>query len=187
MAPGLLASYTESGQAKTMKTHFVMALVGAVAAPAVIASVGPLDGSLDSDSDIYAKAEEIARKEFSVSANLSVEKVWIMDERTGTFGERIRPDPGYLFHYVQARIENTGKLDIAVSTWHFSAIDEAGSDHSVELANAHEDFDASRLGRGHARDGLVIFEIEKGSYLTGLVWQGDLGEANTTIGAYEHP
>lgn len=172
-----------------MKTHFLLALVGAAAAPLVVESaVGPLDAKMMSeDSDLMTRAQEIARKEFSINADLSVEKVWVGTERTGTFGERIRPDPGYAFHFVQARIANTGKLDFAVSTWHFSALDEVGSDHSVELGNAHEDFDASRLSAGHARNGLVIFELRHGSYLTGLVWEGDLGNATTTIDRYEYP
>lgn len=171
-----------------MRAQFVIALVGAAAAPfAVQATVGPLDPAMMAeDSDLMTRAQEIAKKEFTVEASLSVENVWVETQRTGAFGERIKPDPGYAFHFVQARIANTGKMDFAVSTWHFSGIDEAGSDHAVELGNAHEDFDASRLGKGHARDGLVIFELEKGSYLTAISWQGDLGEANATVPAYAH-
>lgn len=172
-----------------MKSHFVLAIVGVVAAPFVVQeTVGTLDPALASeDTDLYAKAQEIARKEFAVNGSLTAVRAWVDDERVGTFGEPIRPDPGYAFHYVQARITNVGKMDFAVSTWHFSGLDEAGSDHGVELGNAHEDFDASRLGKGQSRDGVVIFELRKGSHLTGIVWQGDLANATASVPPYEFP
>lgn len=172
-----------------MKAHFLLAIVGAAAAPMVVQSaVGSLDPAIAAeDSDLYTKAQEIAEKQFAVNASVEAVRAWVDVERVGTFGERIKPDPGYSFHYVQARITNVGKMDFAVSTWHFSGIDEAGSDHAVELANAHEDFDASRLAKGQSRDGIVIFELRKGSYLTGVHWQGELAEANATVPGYAYP
>lgn len=134
-----------------------------------------------------AKAQEIAQRDFAASAQLDVLDITITDARIGAFGERIRPDPGYAFHLLDVRFTNTGKVDVAVSSWHFSGIDDAGSDHSIELGNAHEDFDASRLSSGHSRNGKLFFELEKGTWLTALTWEGDLGSANTTIEPYDHP
>lgn len=172
-----------------MKAQYVLAVVAAAAAPAVVTStVGTLDPAMAAeDSDLYARAQEIAQKQFSVNASLEVLRVWVEAERTGTFGEPIKADPGYSFHYVHARITNVGKMDFAVSTWHFSGIDEVGSDRSAELGNAHDDFDASRLPRGQSRDGVVIFELRKGSHLAGLHWQGEIGEANAAVPAYTYP
>ena len=170
-----------------MRASLVVALVGAAAVPVAIETgIGPLDPASFSEGDLAAKAEEIAREQFAANATLTVLDVSVTDHRIGTFGEKIKADPGYQFHVAHVRIENTGKVDIAVSTWHFSGIDEMGSDHSVELANAHEDFDASRLGKGHARDGDVIFELEKGSYLSAVSWQGDLAEAEGPAPEYSH-
>lgn len=182
-------SNTPSPQAGRVRASLVLALVSAAAVPvAVESTIGPLDpASFGQDSDLMEKAQEIAKRDFAASASLEILDVQIADQRTGAFGERIRPDVGYAFHLVDVRFTNTGKVDVAVSSWHFSGLDEIGSDHSVELGNAHEDFDASRLSPGHSRNGRLYFEIEKGSWLTQLVWEGDLGSANTTMSAYEHP
>lgn len=172
-----------------MKAQLVLAIVAAAAVPTVVQStVGKIDPAMASeDSDLYAKAQEIAEKQFSVNASVEVLRAWVELERTGAFGEPIEADPGYAFHYVHARVTNVGKMDFAVSTWHFSGIDETGSDRAAQLGNAHEDFDASRLPRGQSRDGIVIFELRKGSHLAGLHWQGELGEANATVPAYAYP
>lgn len=185
--PALRGSNRTSDDRPCVKLHLIVALMGAAAAPVVISQTVPDSAMMGGDSDLMTKAKEIAEKEFSSTADLRVEKVWVANERTGTFGERIRPDPGYAFHVAQVRITNSGKLDFAVSTWHFSGLDEIQSDHSAKLGNAHEDFDASRLPKGQSRDGVVIFELEKGSYLTGVFWQGDLSNATATAPMYEHP
>lgn len=171
-----------------MKLHVVLALLGAAATPIALSEVmGPIDSQATSgEGDLMARAEEIAKKEFSVVANLSVEQIWVQPTRMGAFGETLRADPGYAFHFANVRIENVGKLDFAVSTWHFSGIDEIGSDHGAELGNAHEDFDASRLGKGHARNGVVIFELPRGSYLTAVAWQGELGGTSAPAPAYAY-
>lgn len=172
-----------------MKPYLIMAVVSAAATPVVVEStIGTIDpASFDEDSDLMRKAQELAKEHFSASAGVTVRDVQVVDQRTGAFGERIEPDPGYHFHVATVSIENTGKVDLAVSNWHFSGIDEAGSDHFVELGNAHEDFDASRLGSGHTRAGRVIFELAQGSWLTAVTWQGDLAEASGTAPAYAHP
>ncbi|HUR69401.1 MAG TPA: DUF4352 domain-containing protein [Candidatus Thermoplasmatota archaeon] len=171
-----------------MKASLVVALVSAAAVPAAIQSgVTPIDPiSFDGDGDLFARAEKMAQEQFAAEANLSVLEVHLADKRIGTFGETIKPDPGYVFHVANVRLQNTGKVDIAVSSWHFSATDESGSDHSIEMANAHEDFDGARLGKGLARNGQLIFELPRGSFIAGMHWQGDLGSANATAPAYEH-
>lgn len=171
-----------------MRASLVVALVSAAAVPVAIESgVGPLDPeAFGPDSDLMRRAQEIAERDFAGAANLTVLSVEVTDQRTGAFGERIRPDPGYQFHVAKVRVQNTGKIDIAVSNWHFSGLDEIGSDHSIEMGGAHDDFDGSRLGKGQARVGDLTFELQKGSYLSGMVWQGDLASTNATAPAYEH-
>lgn len=163
-----------------------MALVGAAAVPlAVEATVGPLDpASFDPDSDLMRRAQEIAEREFSGDAELTVLGVTVTEQRTGVFGERIEPDAGYRFHVAKVRLQNTGKIDIAVSSWHFSGLDEIGSDHAIEPGGAHDDFDGSRLGKGQARVGSLTFELPQGSYLAGMVWQGELASTHASVGPY---
>lgn len=174
-----------------MRASLIMALVSAGAAPAVVMEYGdqfPVVGS-DIESvlrgaNISEKAAEIAAREFTPSATLTVKSVQTAPTRIGVFNETIKADPGYAFFYTYVRIENTGKLDLAVSNWHFSAIDENGSDHMVELANAHEDFDGARLRAQGVRDGLLIFELPVDSRISAVVWEGDITSAR---GEYEGP
>lgn len=169
-----------------MKASLVIGIVSAAAVPmAIETGIGPLDPeAFGEDSDLFQKAQEIAKRDFAGAANVTVLEVEVKDQRTGAFGERIRPDVGYQFHFTKLAIQNTGKIDIAVSSWHFSGIDEAGSDHSIEMGGDHDDFDGARLGKGQTRVGTIIFELRKDSYLTGIRWQGDLAETNATVPAY---
>lgn len=157
----------------------VMALVSAAAAPmAIEATIGPLDPAAFGDEDLMSRAEEIARERFSANATLTVEDVWTEKTRKGTFGETIRADPGYVFYTARVRLENVGHLDISASTWQFSGVDAFGSDTSAELANAHDDFDASRIAPGRARAGVLRFEMPADSPLVAVHWSGDLAEAS---------
>jgi len=169
-----------------MKASLVIGLMSAAAVPmAIEAGIGPLDPeAFGEDSDLFKRAQEIATRDFAGAANLTVLEVEVKDQRTGAFGERIRPDVGYQFHFAKVKIENTGKIDIAVSSWHFSGLDEIGSDHSIEMGGDHDDFEGARLSKGSARIGTVIFELRKESYLTGLHWEGDLASTNATVAAY---
>lgn len=166
-----------------MKASWVIGIVSAAAVPVAIETgVGPLDPeAFGEDSDLFKKAQEIAERDFAGAANLTVLSVELKDQRTGAFGERIRPDPGYQFHFTKVGIQNTGKIDIAVSSWHFSGIDEIGSDHAIEMGGDHDDFEGARLPKGQTRIGTIIFELREGSHLTGILWQGDLANATATV------
>lgn len=172
-----------------MKTYLVVAIASAAAAPVAIQSgMDSLDpATFGEDSDLWEKAEQIAEERFTGSAALTVLGVEVTDQRTGAFGERIRPDPGYAFHVANVRVENTGKMDLAISSHHFSGLDEADSDHWIEMGGAHDDFEGARLGKGQARNGEITFELRKGSWLTGVVWQGDLANATAPVATYPHP
>lgn len=166
-----------------MRVGTVLTLVAAGATPVAVMEYGeylPIVGEdlkpiLSGERNVTDVAEEVADREFRAGLTLEIVGIEHRGTRVGTFGEIIKADRGHVFHYVRVRAVNDGKVDIAVSNWHFSAIDEAGSDHMVELGNAHEDFDGSRLRKGAAREGTLIFELRKGSTLAALVWEGDLG------------
>jgi len=148
-------------------------------------AVGVVVDSGDGESDLWAKAEEIARREFSTNATIEILNVTTATERFDEFGGRLRPDYGYLYYWAQIRVTNTGKLDVAPADWQFSAMDEMGSDHSALLGGAHHDFDASRLRHGGARVGSVVFEMREGSILTAVAWQGDLTSAIGYVPGWE--
>lgn len=170
-----------------MKTGMVLAvLASGVAAPVVIETTTDIDFGplLLGDADVSAMAEKIALRDFGMNASLVVKSIHLEKTRVGTFGETIKADPGYEFHYARVAVTNSGKMDMAVSTWHFSAEDEIGSDHGVQLANAHDDFDGSRLRVGATREGTVIFQLREGSRITAVLWQGDFAKAR---GAWGEP
>lgn len=171
-----------------MKASLVIGLVSAAAVPmAVESGVGPFDPeAFGPDSDLMQRAQEIALRDFGGAATLTVLSVEVKDQRTGAFGERIRPDVGYQFHFTKVKLENSGKIDVAVSNWHFSGVDEIGSDHSIEMGGDHNDFEGTRLAKGQARVGTIIFQLQKGSYVAGVHWQGDLASTNATAPAYAH-
>lgn len=168
-----------------MKTGMVLALIASgVAVPTAIevstdVDFGPL---LLGDADIEEAAQKIALRDFGMNASLVVKGVHTEPTRVGTFGETIRADPGYAFHHARVAVTNTGRLDLAVSTWHFSAEDEIGSDHNALLGNAHDDFEGARLRVGATREGTVIFHLREGSRVTAVVWQGDFAQARGTYG-----
>ena len=140
-------------------------------------AVGALFEGPGGESELWAKAEEIARREFHANASLVVQEVRVSFARPGAFGETLEPDFGYAFHHARVALTNTGKMDIAPSTWQFSALDERGHDHAALLGGAHHDFDASRLRKGATRSGEVVFELPAGARLAGIAWQGDFANA----------
>lgn len=172
-----------------MRVSTVLALVAAGATPVAVVEFGeylPIVGEdlkpiLRGDKNLTEVASEVAAREFNASVRLEVVGVEITDRRTGVFGEAIRPAHGHVFHVVRVRAENVGTMDVAVSNWHFSAIDEIGSDHAVELGGAREDFAGERLREGATREGSVTFELRKGSRITELVWQGDLSASRVSF------
>lgn len=165
-----------------MRVSTVLALVAAGSTPVAVMEYGdqlPIVGKdlepiLKGERNITDVAEEVARREFRPSLVLEVKGVELRPTRVGAFGETIKADPGYVFHVVRVRVENNGTMDLAVSDWHFSALDEAGSDHPVEMGGDHNDFDGARVRKGAMREGTLVFELRKGSHLTALVWEGDL-------------
>jgi hypothetical protein len=172
-----------------VKAYLLVAIASAAAAPIAIQSgMDSLDpAELGQDGDLWEKAAQIAEERFAGAANLSVLEVKVTDERIGVFGERIRPDPGFAYHVALVRVENVGKMDLAISYHHFSGLDDAKSDHWIEMGGAHDDFQGARLGKGQSRNGEVTFELRKGSWLTEIVWQGDLANATAPVPNYEHP
>lgn len=170
---------------RSMKAGMVLAvLVSGVAVPTTIEMTTDFDFAplLMGDANITELAERIAMRDFGTNATLVVKDVRLESTRIGTFGETIKADPGYRFHYARVAVTNTGKMDLAVSTWHFSAEDEIGSDHNAQLANAHDDFDGGRLRVGATREGTVIFHLRESSRITSVVWRGDLAQARGAWG-----
>lgn len=163
-----------------MRAQTLAWIMTAASAPVAVGAIveGP-----EGESELWARAEEIARREFSATATLEIVDVRTSGERFDEFGGRLRPDYGYEFHHATLRLTNTGKMDIAASTWQFSAVDEGGSDHSAELGGAHHDFDASRLRKGASRVGEVVFELREGSRIETIVWQGDFANATASMPA----
>lgn len=160
-----------------MRAQTLAWIMTAASAPV---AVGVIAEGPDGESDLWARAEEIAQREFSASVTLEILDVKLSKERYDEFGGRLRPDFGYDFHHAKLRLTNIGKMDVAASTWQFSALDEDGSDHAAELGGAHHDFDASRLRKGAARVGEVVFELREGSSIASVVWQGDFANATAT-------
>lgn len=171
-----------------MRVATVLWLVAAGSTPVAVMEYGdqlPIIGEdlapiLRGERNVTDVAAEVAAREFRPSVQLEVVGVDLRPTRVGAFGETIRADPGYVFHYVRVRATNDGTMDLALSNWHFSALDEIGSDHMVELGADHVDFDGSRLRAGAERQGTLIFELRKGSYITGIAWEGDLATATAT-------
>lgn len=165
-----------------MRVATVLALVAAGSTPVAVMEYGdqlPIVGAdlepiLKGERNITDVANEVAAREFRASLALEVVGVELRPTRVGSFGETIKADPGHVFHFVRVRATNNGTMDLAVSNWHFSAEDEVGSDHMVEMGNDHVDFDGSRLRKEASRDGTLIFELRKGSHVRAIVWEGDL-------------
>lgn len=147
-----------------MKPLLVAVAVGAVALPAGLFGYEKLVGDIS----------------FAPGAQLKVLDVQPRPTRVGTFGETIKADPGYVFQFARVRLMNNGTIDLSAATWQFSAVDAQGSETAAALANAHDDFDGSRLRAGGVRDGTVIFQMEEGAALRAVIWQGDLAAARGT-------
>ena len=168
-----------------MRVATILALVAAGTTPVALMEYGdrlPIVGAdlepiLKGERNLTDVADEVAAREFRASLRLEVVGVELRPTRIGAFGETIKADPGHVFHVVRVRAENDGTMDLAVSDWHFSALDEAGSDHAVEMGGDHHDFDGSRLRQGGAREGTLVFELRRGSAVHALVWEGDLATA----------
>lgn len=130
-------------------------------------------------------AQEIVAREFNPHATLEIKRVLVKPVMLGYEGEVVEADPGYAFFHARVRFVNNGTMDLSVSTWQFSSIDEAGSETNAEIPMAHQDFDAERVRKGGAREGWVVFEMEEDARLTGIVWTGLLtdarGEFNGTL------
>lgn len=167
-----------------MRAQTLAWIMTAVSTPVAVGAV--IDGA-DGEGDLWARAEEIARREFSMNASLEIVGIETSDWRYDEFGGKLRPDYGYLFYHATLRLTNTGKMDLAPSTWQFSAIDAAGSDHSALLGGAHHDFDASRLRKGAARMGEVTFELREEETIAAFVWQGDFTNATVWMPGFEPP
>lgn len=167
-----------------MKAGAVVALVLAGTAPVALSEMTP-DEEGDLMATLFAKAEEIAQRDFGQSAALSVSRTWTDTTRVGAFGETIRADPGYHFAFARVSVHNTGKIDLAVSTWHFYAIDEWGDERPALLGGAHDDFNAGRVRAGGSIGGTVGFDVMDGSTLVGIGWQGDLANATAPWGPGE--
>lgn len=164
-----------------MKPGAVVTLVLAGSAPVMLADVGGEEGGEDMMASIFAKAEEIAKRDFGQNASLTVVRVTTGDERLGAFGETIDADPGYHFAFVRVSVHNTGKIDLAVSGWQFYGVDELGDEHPALLGGAHDDFNAGRVRPDGRIGGTVAFELPDGSSLRAVVWQGDLTHASGPV------
>lgn len=157
-----------------MRGMMMVWIAGAVATPV---GIGAVYSAADGEGDLFERAQQIAMEQFSVNATLTVQDLYSTPTRLGAFGETIRADRGYHFVHARILIENTGKVDVAPATHQFSAVDEIGSETTPELDAPHHDFDASRLRKGGARQGEVIFELRKDAVVGSIFWQGDLGNA----------
>lgn len=163
-----------------MKAGVVVTLVLAGSAPVMVADMEGNEGG-DIMASIFAKAEEIAARDYGQNATLVVHSVTDGTERIGTFGETIESDPGYHFAFARVTVLNTGKIDLAVSGWQFYGVDEWGDEHPALLGGAHDDFNAGRVRSGGRIGGTVAFEVPNGSELRAVVWQGDLASATGPV------
>lgn len=164
-----------------MKPGLVVTLVLAGSAPVAMVEMDADPNGGDLMGTLLEKAEEIAKRDFGQNASLTVTRVWNETTRLGAFGETIESAPGYHFSFARVSVHNTGKIDLAVSGWHFSGVDEYGDEHPALLGGARDDFNAGRVRAGGSIGGIVGFEIMDGSWLTGVVWQGDLANATGSV------
>lgn len=165
-----------------MKAGVVISLVLAGATPVALYQADVDHGDGDVMASLFAKAEEIAKRDFGQNASMTVTRVWDAPTRMGAFGETIKADPGYHFAFARVSVHNTGKIDLAVSGWQFSAADEWGDEHPALLGGAHDDFNAGRVRSDGSIGGTVGFELPDGSRLTRVFWEGDLTSASAPVG-----
>ncbi len=121
--------------------------------------------------------DKIATQEFLPSAKIVIEKVETRTERPGEFRRSVEADRGYLFYYVTVRVINNGTMDLPVSTWQFSAIDQDESEVNAKTTIPHHDFDGSRLRSGAQRVGTLIFEMREGTEVVAVAWDGTIAKA----------
>jgi hypothetical protein len=127
-------------------------------------------------------AQDVAKREFSGNVTLALLSDRASDNVTGQFGERIRADPGDAYRHVELRVENHGRLDVAVHTYHFTAYDASGLKAPAQVGIS-EGFEANQVPAGGSAVGTVVFELPAGARLARIVWQGELWNATLDAGA----
>lgn len=168
-----------------MKLVTVAALVAFGTAP-VVASMGVEWLGVDDvervlhGENVTDVAAEIARREFNANARLAAWGDDVRDTTRAEWGDDIRARDGHEYHHVRFRLENVGKLDLAVHTSHFRAQDELGRWHRAELGLAHL-VDERQLATGAAVDGIVVFDLIDGLRLTTLEWGGAFANATASL------
>lgn len=142
---------------------------------------GEFAALLRGEMNLTEVAASIAATEFSPSAQLFVEHIELNATRPGEMRATERADRGYQFYVVTVRVVNNGTVDLPVSTWHFSAVDERGSEKTAITALPHHDFDGTRLRPGGERWGTLWFEMREGSVVKALVWDGTFASSRGEV------
>lgn len=130
--------------------------------------------------DLKSVANEIAEREFSPHVQLSLLGMRDAAEITGDMGETIRAAHGDVYRFVTIQVENQGRLDVAVHTYHFTARDESRALHRAELGTTTR-FETPGLSTGESAIGEIAFLTRDIYQLQSLKWQGELANASLEL------
>jgi hypothetical protein len=169
-----------------------MVKAGAVAAIALVGSAPFLTSAgLDwlhgsdiervlSGDNVTQVANDIAQREFSFHVNLSVVAASSSPTLQGQLGDTLEPSQGGAFERVTLRVQNDGRLDVAVHTFHFAAKDDAGETLPAVLGSTDQ-FDVNQLRQGQNATGTVAFDLPRAARLASVTWQGELANATADL------
>lgn len=136
--------------------------------------------------DVDSVAEEIARREFAPDVRLRVLDARDEPSVRGDLGDTYRAPPGATYRHLTVEVANRGRLDVAVHTYHFSALDDAGRRHKAQLG-LEEKFETMRVQQGEATTGVVVFLVPTDALLARLQWQGELHNATLEMAPLAPP
>lgn len=170
-----------------MRAPVVMMLVAAGSAP-ILTGVG-LDWLHVQDvrdvmggANVTDVAQQIAQREFAPNVRLAFLGSTDSPTVLGEFNETLRPFPGDVYRHVSLEVTDGGRLDVAVHTYHFSAVLDSGQKVGA-LVGVAEKFEVMQLPSGGSARGTIVFEVPQGATLARIVWQGELANATLDLSA----
>lgn len=168
-----------------MKAGAVMAVVALGSSPFVAA--GLVEWLSEEDvrrvaggEDLESVAQQIAEREFRVNVSIRLVEAERVAFVRDDWGGRIRAETDHEFLVALLRFSNHGRMDVGLSTHHFSIRDATNVTYDAELGTEHR-FEAMRVRKGEEKVGRVAFEVPQGTEAAVLVWQGELGRAEWRV------